>query len=470
MSDHYEKPNGLKEFAFFSLLVVALVVATWIGLRAPIMWVSFYVSYYLFSAYEYLPLLMTATEYNNILAARKAIPTLNPTHYGLSSLITLFEYHGYVWRWVIIPTMLWWGWKAKQGVVRFKFRRHFKDVYDLIEVQAKFFPASAIVKGKNILAMHPYVGPWATYALPLDFALDHQMLWVSRQQVTEDTVVNEATMAPAPPLAPDQKLQPFPVKRKLMPSYRYVCFHVERANGTFTQQLGPLWAGAKALPPLERALFAVFCTQAAGKQGEAWKMIEQLAFSFKEGPRDKSGKLTSPHYANTKGTDELLAKYAALPAIKEIEALHAHAINVMTAALALARKKGRLMHSNFLWLKPVNRTLWYALCGQGGQSAYWEAAGPWAHAQVEQLMGKRITTPMVAGAIEAMRDTMSREHWIDPGEYSEAAQQRLVQEANAALDREQERIRKGRPGGGLLGATGQQRPPVNRKRSEDDEP
>ncbi|CAM5448434.1 hypothetical protein SSTU70S_04752 [Stutzerimonas stutzeri] len=72
-----------------------------------------------------------------------------------------------------MPVLLWWGWRTKKSVVRFRFNREIKDVYDLIDIQAKHFPASAIIRGKNLLATHPYVGPWATYALPLDFTLDN---------------------------------------------------------------------------------------------------------------------------------------------------------------------------------------------------------------------------------------------------------------------------------------------------------
>lgn len=471
MADNGESGKGLTEFWFFGILIVGLIVGLWFLLRVPIMWVSFYCSYYSFLLYEHLPWLMTNTEMNNIMAARQFIPKLNPTQYGLSSLMMLFEYHGYVMRWLFVPGLLWWGWKTRKGVVRFRFKREINDVYKLIEIQARHFPASAIIKGKNLLATHPYVGPWATFTLPVDFALDNQLLWTSKQSVTEEDQVDERTMMPIPPFTPAQKLMPFPQKRVLLPSHRYVLLHLDRANEAFAKQLGPQWAGPETLPPLERALFAALCAQANGAQDKAWKMIEQLAFSFKEGERDKQGKLVTPHHANTEGTDKLLKEYANTPVIQAIEQLHAHTINVMVATLKAARKKGRLMHSNFLWLKPVNRTLWYGLCGQGGQSFYWEAAGAWAHAEIEELMGKKIIVPMVAGAVEALRELMSREHWIDPGEFSEAAQQRQVAEANAMLDAEKERIKatQGRPGPFGGGAQYRQ-PPQKKARKEDDEP
>lgn len=471
MADNGEASKGMMEFAFFSVLLIGMTVALWFALRGPIMWVSFYSSFYVFGIYEHLPWLMTEKEMNSVMVARRAIPSLNPTQYGLSSLIMLFEYHGYVWRWIVIPTLLCWGWKTRKGVMRYKFKRDISDVYKLIDIQAKHFPASAIIKGKNLLATHPYVGPWATYALPLDFALDNQLLWTSKKVFKSDDVVDESTMMPIPPFTPTQKLQPFPVKRKLLPSYQYVGLHIDRTNEVFAAQLGPLWRGHDQLPPLERALYAAFCAQAAGEPGKAWKMIEQLAFSFREGTRDKQGRLITPHHADTKGTDELLKAYGNIPAIQQIHQLHAHQINVMVATLKAARKKGRLMHSGFLWVKPVNRTLWYALCGQGGQCPYWEAAGPWGHADLEVLMGRKITVPLVPGAVEAFRELMSREHWIDPGEFSEEAQQRLVAEANALLDAEQERSKSGPASKNNMFGGGNYRQPQRKPtRKEDEEP
>ncbi|MDH0960914.1 hypothetical protein EGJ86_22220 [Pseudomonas sp. o96-267] len=472
-ADYGDSGKGLNEFAFFAVVGAGFVFGLWWAFRPFIMYASFFASYYMFTAYEHLSWLMTSSELNNMMVARKAIPTLNPTQYGISSLMMLFEYHGYIWRWVTVPGLIWLAWINKKSIVRYSYRREIKDVYQLIDIQAKHFPASAIIKGKNLLATHPYVGPWATYALPLDFALDNQFLWVSKTPIQGTTPVDTKTMVPIPPFEPDEKLQPFPIKRKMLPSYEYVCFNVDKSNETFAKQLGDLWKGPDKLPPLEKALYAAFCAQAAGENEKAWKHIEQLAFSFREGERDKNGKLTRPHYANTKGSDELIKAYGSRPQIKEIHLAHAHAINVMTAMLAEARRKGRLMHSNFLWLKPVNRTLWYALCAVGGQCPYWENAGAWAHADVERKFGKKITMPIVAGAVIAMRNLMSIEHWIDPGEHSEEAQRRAVVEANALLDAAQEN-NKPKQGGGLLGGgyrqQAQTKPATARKGREDDQP
>lgn len=472
MSDHQEGPSTFVNASMMIILTTGTVVGLWFLLRAPIMWVSFYLSYYAFTLYQHLPFLMTDAELQAIMTARQFIPRLKPTDYGIESLMRLFEYHGYVWRWVWIPGLAYWGWKINKGTVRFKFRRNIKDVYDLIDIQSKHFPASAIIKGKNLLKTHPYVGPWATYALPLDFALDNKLLWVSKTPVELDRPIDKNKMLPFPPFKADQKIQPFPVKRKLLPHYRYMAMDVDAAHELFKAQTGELWKGVDHLPPLEKALYAVFLAQGNGKASEAWDLLKQLAFTFKEGVRDKQGRLTTPHTANTNGVDEMIAKYGKHPKAIEITERHAHKINVLAATLVWARSKGRLMHSNFLWLKPVNRTLWYALCGQGGQCPYWEAAGPWAHAQVESLVGRKLPTPMVLGAVEDMRRILSVEHWIDPGEHSAEAQQKLVTEANAMLEAGSKNNAKP-PRGARQGTSVQvpaRQPTPARNKPEDDAP
>jgi len=73
-----------------------------------------------------------------------------------------------------------------------------------------------------------------------------------------------------------------------------------------------------------------------------------------------------------------------------------------------------------------------------------------------------------------MRDVLSREHWIDPGEYSEAAQQRLVQEANEVIEiaRQQAAAAAKTKAGAPFGMSSYTAPPINtnRHRKEDDEP
>lgn len=446
MSDTGVPKHGFLDMAFFPLLTLALIVGVWFLAKAYILYACFYVSFYIFAGYEHLSWLMTSTELASLKAARRAIPSIDPTKHGFSTFLKLAEYHAYILRWVLIPSMIYLGWRAKKGTVRFRFRKGVKDVYELIEIQAKHFPASAIVKDQDILKQHMYVGPWATFALPLDFALMHGLLWTSKRRLKAEDGVDESAMVPIPAFSPDERKMTFVEKRSMLPGHDYVALHLPRANKLFSDQLGPLWKGYKELPPLEKALFAILAAQANEDLESAWSMVCQIAFSLKHATWD-GDKMLTPAYADTSGVDQLLAKYGNTPVIKKIVSTHAHKANVFAALLTRARKNGRLYHSNILWLKTINRPLWYTLCSNGGQVPYWEAAGPWAHAQVELRTGRKLPKPMVAGAVQQLLTTMQKEHWIEPGVYSEAYQRKLVQEANELLKQELER---GQSKGGFL--------------------
>ena len=46
--------RGGMEFLFFGLLLVMLMVGMWLLIRQPLLWISFYVSYYCFKAYAFV--------------------------------------------------------------------------------------------------------------------------------------------------------------------------------------------------------------------------------------------------------------------------------------------------------------------------------------------------------------------------------------------------------------------------------
>lgn len=430
--------SGIIEIGVWLVVVGGVCFGLWWLMRPYILWFSFFTTFYVIKyVYIHLSFLMTSEEYVQITKALANIPKVNPTKFGIAALYKLFEIHGYVMRWPVAALTIWFGWVTRKGVVRYRYRRQIKNVYDLIEIQAHHFPASAIIRGKNLLDMHQYEGPWRTYAIPVDFALDEQLLWTHAGGDTAilDPMarVDEQKMIPIPPFTSDEKLKEFSYKRRKLPHYRYTALHLERANKVFASQLGPLWSGAANLPPMERGLYAAFCAQAAGDAGSAMKLINQMGFSAVEGKYDAHWNPISPHHCDTTGAEELIAKYETHEDIQRAIATHAHAYNVLYEVLHLARSNGRLYHSNFLWLRYVNRNLFILLCSDGGQCAYWEVAGLWAHHQIEKRMGKKLIKPMVFGAVYAFHDLLSKEHWIDPGAYSEDAQRREVENANKVI-------------------------------------
>lgn len=447
-------------------LLFILVGGWWLAGKAILFW-SLYASFYIFQFYEwlngYIPF-MTKGEAAKVIGAYRAIPDMvrEEVVRDFGHFKMLAHLHGYFQRWLLLPFMIWSFIKAPKWGVRYKYRRQIRNVYDLIKIQAPYFVSSAMVKDVYILRENPHVGPYATYDLPIDFALDHQLLWAAREEVDPKNTVDRSTMTPIPALTHEEKLttaefsvdvkdRSMAFRRERMPHYNYVLLDHNAAHDMFAAQLGAPWTGWRALPPFQQALYAVLCLQLNGKISAAQKLIDQIGMSLKAWQYDKkTGAMTKPGTANLKGIEAILAVEGESQAARSIVKRHYHAISVLTRTLEMARKRGRLMHSNLLWVKwshPDNRTLWYALCGLGSQCPYWEAAGVYAHMQFEDLIKGPLSTPHVAGAVLALQETMSKEHWTHPGEYGEEFQQEQVRQAGeerakAAAEKERQDTQK----------------------------
>lgn len=82
------------------------------------------------------------------------------------------------------------------------------------------------------------------------------------------------------------------------------------------------------------------------------------------------------------------------------------------ALLYRARQKGVLATSQFLWLRPLDRPLWYALNQCGGRVAWAEGFAAWAHYQAEEKAGKALSEPHVALAVASLREALAAQGWL----------------------------------------------------------
>lgn len=160
------------------------------------------------------------------------------------------------------------------------------------------------------------------------------------------------------------------------------------ANKVFIMQLGPLWAGTSRLPPHVRALFAIF----AGRYNSDPKAVDLL--------KQLSNSATSK--LDFSGVDQLLKKHEGTKAVQQVMESHAYILTVMASMLVLARLDGVQASADFLWLKPLDRRLWYTLNTVGRQTPYTEVAGIFAHWVAEKEMGKKLLIPMVEEATNAL--------------------------------------------------------------------
>lgn len=163
-----------------------------------------------------------------------------------------------------------------------------------------------------------------------------------------------------------------------------------RAEKLFASQLGKLWEGPEKLTGHVRALYACFLAQACQDKDGARDGLRVLALSMTKGEGDYSF------------VDALIKKHQSNEAVQEIFERHAYVVTVMSGMLEKARRSGVMPPAFFIWLRPRNRALWYALNNVGRRTAFCECAGVQAHFLAEKVAGHRIERPYIGQAVKAL--------------------------------------------------------------------
>src|SRR5262249_20925061 len=119
------------------------------------------------------------------------------------------------------------------------------------------------------------------------------------------------------------------------------------AKRVFTLQLGPYWDRFERCPPHVCALAAVFLARMNRDREAATHILESI---------DKSYDVGKTNYSVAMST---LKKYQHHENVQKIISKHAYLLTVMASLLLDAREDGVVPSSEFLWLKPIDRRLWY---------------------------------------------------------------------------------------------------------------
>ena len=239
--------------------------------------------------------------------------------------------------------------------------RDTENMTSLAEKVRKSFPAINVVNGLDLVKAPIDEGPWAMGMTPIEFAKHHKL--IHRDLKSEQIVFN-------------------PFKAKMI----------------FANQLGELWQGPEHLKPHEQALFAIFAAYVNYKREEAEDKLEIIARSIN--PKSlKTGNIPF----NTQG---LLKKYGSTKPVEAIVKRHAYVRTVFMEMLTQARTSGIVLNSLILWLKPIDRELWYTLNNVGRKAVYSEAAGIQAQWLAEKRLGFPIQQPMVDEAVNALDEAI----------------------------------------------------------------
>lgn len=189
-------------------------------------------------------------------------------------------------------------------------------------------------------------------------------------------------------------------------AYHEIAFHngqldYNRCYHALAEQLGRRWQGPKKLPLYAQGLYAVCALKMTRKRKESVELLNALADSW----------------SGTKGfsaSPKLRAKIAAVikdpklgGALQKFADQHAYETTAILRCMQRAREEGGVLApAEFLWLRGIDRNLWYPLNNLGRKSYCAEAAGAMVHYTNELLAGQKIPTPRFDESIKGLEAYM----------------------------------------------------------------
>jgi len=254
------------------------------------------------------------------------------------------------------------------------YSRHVKQRYkktynmtSLLEQEYVNWPQVNPIKNLNLLEQDLDKGPWAMAITPMQFAKKHDLLKIE--------------LVPPAPGVLDTK------------NHFKTTIIKEKADKVFAAQLGKSWQGVDRLADHTKALLAVFIARGCRDGDKGTEILERLARSA----ATKSGNL------DLTGVDFIIRKHFNSQLVQDIVVQHAYTSTLMKSLLIFAREDGVLAAADFIWLKPIDRQLWYTLNSVGRQTPAVESAGIYSHWLCEKALRRALTVPMVQEATKALQ-------------------------------------------------------------------
>ncbi|MCE3044426.1 type IVB secretion system coupling complex protein DotM/IcmP [Legionella sp. 16cNR16C] len=303
--------------------------------------------------------------------------TIDPATISWTQFLDLTRTVGDYVRYPVIVILVGLAFYLYQSNVVLKFKRA-HDMKSLRAQEQYNWPAIMPVVKEDLVSQDINKGPWAMAMTPLEFARKYHLLR------KDDAILDN----PLPGMEMTAGIRRGDAKR------------------VFTLQLGPYWDSFERCPPHARALAAIFMARMNRDRGSANLIMETIDKTFSEGKPDYSVALP------------IIKKYQNAENVQEILVQHAYLLTVMASLLQASRDDGVVASSEFLWLKPTDRRLWYMLNCVGRQTPYAEVAGPFAHWKAERAMKRRSLVPMIDEAIKALEMAI-KEVKLSPRELQE---------------------------------------------------
>jgi len=215
-----------------------------------------------------------------------------------------------------------------------------------------------------------------------------------------------------PGRAPGQPVpEQLPLFSEALSPEEWLAYHQIRWSGgqldynaayhALTEQLGKRWTGPENLPLHAQGLFAACALKLVRKRKDCEAILNMLAESWTADSGFKpSAKLRSK-------IREVLKNPKTGGALRKFADQHAYETTALLRCVQRAREEGGVLApAEFVWLRGLDRNLWYPLNNLGRKSYCAEAAGALVHFTNELIAGQKIPTPRFDEVIRGLEAYM----------------------------------------------------------------
>lgn len=172
---------------------------------------------------------------------------------------------------------------------------------------------------------------------------------------------------------------------------------------SFLAQLGDPWEGINKLSIEEKHLLSILLPK-INRDGDKTREMLNLYGNYYTSEKGRKIRKEQKRLKKIidKNMKEIFAKYFETKLIQSVIKRHHFKNTVFASLLEEARKDGVLSNGLFIWLKPLNRTLWFMMCSTGRKLPLPDAAGAWSHFLSEKALNAAITLPRITSSIDSV--------------------------------------------------------------------
>lgn len=421
---------GLISWMLWSSNQVAIIK----GLFIVVGWIS--------KAAQYTPFLYPDSISQNFPAWAYQLKGADPTQYGWAAARMMIGVVTHTLALFFVPMAILRIWTIRKAHIVNRFVRRF-NLDMLVQKNAKHYAAVASIAKENLLKIPLHEGPWAMPRSPVDWALENGLIYAEKRATGQNTMRRLLGLQSGESPQPSKRVVikgwnekkmswSVPERRKVLPNPALCRLDTEKTDAALIKQLGPRWTAHEDLNKFEQCVLAILLIGICKGLPDARKLALRLATSFQR--CDKKGRHNP--VIDDKGIAAINARYIRDPRVRETLNKHAFKVTVFMALLEKSWERGVFTSAEFLWLRPIEPTLYHCLNQMGGDRPFTQGTAGWAHYMVEKATGYAVKVHCIEGGTEAIRQMLFEEEWIgsDEGLASEIEERRSKEGALSTDD------------------------------------